>query len=192
MRVFASFLLAAAIFVTGCSSSASSSSSAASDDPTAVVKKFYDWYLAQPSTTAGAHDWTTHFSDNRKIFNHDLFSMIQRGLKVDIGTDGPIFDFDPFTNSQVGFIGYAIGAPSAKGTDVDVPVATQLCLSCEKSTPWPATFAPSPWPSASGAIVAVVRKDASGNYVIYDVLDAGDSLRGYLQKQLRKPAPAAT
>jgi hypothetical protein len=111
---------------------------------------------------------------------------------TDSGPDGPVFDFDPFTNSQVGFNGYAIGAPVAKGQYVDVPVAVHYCLECAKQTPWPATFRPSPWPSGGGAVVVVVAKNARGGSVIHDILYDGSSLHDYLAKLLKKPAPRAS
>ena len=79
-----------------------------------------------------------------------------------------------------------LNAEALRRIPVNVPVAVQYCLDCDKATPWPVTFTPSPWPSRGGAIVAVVRKNASGDYVIYDILYSGDSLRNYLQKTLKK------
>jgi hypothetical protein len=136
----------------------------------------------------GVHDWMKHFADNRAIFDPGLFAMIQEGVKLNATGNGgdPVFDFDPFTNSQVGFVGYALGTPLPKGEDVRIPVAIQSCLSCDKATPWPAAFTPSPWPSAGGQVDAVVRKNADGAYVIYDLTYQDDSLRSYLQKSLHK------
>ena len=182
----------AAVAVTiasGCSSSSTNAPGAtqasAGADPSAVVRTFYDWDLVQPSNLPGVHDWMKDFGDNRAIFDPGLFAMIQQGVKLN--ASDPVFDFDPFTNGQVGFKGYALGTPVPTGEDVKIPVAVQSCLSCDKETPWPAAFTPSPWPSAGGQVAVVVRKNADGVYVIYDFTYQDDSLRGYLQKTLEKP-----
>jgi hypothetical protein len=137
-----------------------------SEGAIAVLKKFYTWYLRQPN-----HEWTEHFGQIRALFDPSLYTMLQTVLHSKANRQEPIIDFDPFVNAQWDAESYAFGTPITKETDVQVPVTLNL----------------SGRPNAKTTLTAVLRKNASSSYVIYNfIYDPTFNLRDFLQKQLRK------
>jgi len=133
---------------------------------TAALNKFYSWYLRQPN-----HEWTEHFGQVKALFDPRLYTMLQTVLHSKANQQEPIIDFDPFVNAQSDAASYAFGTPTTKGTDVQVPVTLNL----------------SGRPTAKTRLTAVLRKNASSSYVIYNfIYDPTFNLRDFLQKQLKK------
>jgi hypothetical protein len=139
---------------------------AAANSATDVLKKFYEWYEVQPN-----HRWTDHFSQVKSLFDPGLYTALVTVLHSKANQEEPILDFDPFVNAQWDAKSYAFGTPSTKGGDVLVPVTLNL----------------SGRPEAKTTLTAVLRKNAAGNYVIYNLIyDPTFNLRDFLQKQLKK------
>jgi serine protease inhibitor len=138
----------------------------AASPATAVLKKFYQWYSVQPN-----HDWTPHFSQVKSLFDRGLYAALLAVLRSEANQKEPIIDFDPFVNAQFDAQSYEFGTPSTKGGDVLVPVTLNRSVrTAPKST-----------------LTAVLRKNAAGSYVIYNLIyDPKFNLRDYLQKQLKK------
>jgi len=133
---------------------------------TAVLKKFYDWYLRQPN-----HEWTKHFAQTKPLFDPTLYTMLVTVLHSKANQQEPIIDFDPFVNAQWDAASYALGTPTTKGSNVQVPVTLNL----------------SGRPNAKTRLTAVLRKNTSGSYVIYNLIyDPTFNLRDFLRKQLKK------
>jgi len=140
---------------------------ARSDDlgATTTLKKFYGWYLLQPN-----HEWTDHFGQVRPLFDRGLYTMLETVLHSKANQQEPVIDFDPFVNAQWDAKSYALGTPIDKGADVQVPVTLNLSGS----------------PNAKTILTAVLRKNASGSYVIYNLIyDPTFNLRDFLRKQLK-------
>ena len=161
-RMLVCTLLAGAFLFAAAPIAAQSDDSAA----TAVIKKFYNWYLIQPS-----HEWTEHFVRIKALFDPGLYTMLQTVLHSKANQQEPIIDFDPFVNAQWDATSYAFGTPTTKGSDVRVPVTLNL----------------SGHPNPKTTLIAVLRKNTSGSYVIYNlVYNPTFNLRDFLQKQLKK------
>ena len=128
---------------------------------TGALKKFYDWYIAH-----SADPWP-HFCQTKDLFDPGLFLLIQKGV-LGSSTDHESIDLDPFTSVTSGEVGswasYALGAPMVKRGDVYVPVAL---------IPIAASWRPH--------LTAILRKSASGDYLIYDFAYDSFNLRGKLQ-----------
>ncbi|MBV9736939.1 MAG: DUF3828 domain-containing protein [Candidatus Eremiobacteraeota bacterium] len=155
------FLAGAVLFATAPIPAQTGGSSA-----TATLRKFYVWYLRQPS-----HEWTRHFSQIKAVFDPNLYTMLVTVLHSKANQREPIIDFDPFVNAQWDAASYALGAPTTKGGNVQVPVTLNL----------------SGRPNAKTKLTAVLRKNASGSYVIYNLIyDPKFNLRDFLSKQLKK------
>lgn len=152
------FLIVVAAFACFATTSALRAADA-SGDPTTPVKKFYDWYYAQTD------DWAKTLPATQQLFDPVLFAMIEKGIKA--GPD--VFDFDPFINSQDGSKGYTLGSPVPNGNDVKVPVT----IMPERG-------------STKGKLTVVVRKNANGDFVIYNFVYPGYDLRSFLQKELKQ------
>jgi hypothetical protein len=160
-RMFVCTLLGGAFLFAAAPIPARSGDSAA----TAVLKKFYGWYLLQPN-----HEWTEHFGQIKALFDPGLYTMLQTVLHSNANQQEPIMDFDPFVNAQWDAASYAFGTPTSKGNAVQVPVTLNL----------------SGHPNPKTTLTAVLRKNASGSYVIYNLIyDPAFNLRDFLQKQLR-------
>lgn len=140
--------------------------SVAANPATAVLKKFYAWYAVQPN-----HDWAPHISQVKSLFDPGLYTSLLTVLHSEANQKEPIIDFDPFVNAQYDAQSYEFGTPSTKGGDVLVPVTLNRSVrTAPKST-----------------LTAVLRKNAAGNYVIYNLIyDPTFNLRAYLQKVLKK------
>jgi hypothetical protein len=137
-----------------------------SSSPTATLTKFYEWYLRQPN-----HEWTKNFVQAKAFFDPTLYTMLVTVLHSKANQQEPIIDFDPFVNAQWDAASYALGAPTTKGGNVQVPVTLNL----------------SGRPNAKTKLTAVLRKNASGSYVIYNLIyDPTFNLRDFLRKQLDK------
>jgi hypothetical protein len=161
-RMFVCTLLAGAFLFAAAPIPARSGDLAA----TAVLKKFYSWYLLQPN-----HEWTEHFGQIKALFDPGLYTMLQTVLHSKANQQEPIIDFDPFVNAQWDAASYAFGTPTSKGSDVQVPVTLNL----------------SGHPNPKTTLIAVLRKNASGSYVIHNLIyDPTFNLRDFLQKQLKK------
>ena len=133
---------------------------------TAVLKQFYGWYERQPN-----HEWTEHFSQVKALFDPGLYSMLVTVLHSKANQREPILDFDPFVNAQWDAASSAFGTPTIIGIDVHVPV----------------TLTPAQRLNPKTRLTAVLRKNASGSYVIYNLIyDPTFNLRGFLQKQVQK------
>lgn len=131
---------------------------------TAVLNKFYTWYLRQPN-----HEWTAHFSQVKGLFDPSLYTALETVLHSKANQQEPIIDFDPFVNAQWDAESYAFGTPNIKGAGVRVPVALYRRL----------------YPKAT--LTAILRKNAAGSYVIYNLIyDPTFNLRDFLLKQLKK------
>ena len=135
-------------------------------DATTVVKKFYDWYLRQPN-----HEWESRFRQVKELFDPGLHANLQTVMQRERSQNGEIMDFDPFVNAQWDAVAYALGTPIAKNNEVNVPV--RLTLSARE---------------LKTKLTAVLRKDADGNYVIYDVIypNAKSTLRALLRIWLKE------
>jgi hypothetical protein len=141
---------------------------ARSDDSraTSTLKKFYSWYHLQPN-----HEWTAHFGQVKALFDPGLYTVLETVLHSKANQQEPIIDFDPFVNAQWDAKSYALGTPIDKGADVQVPVTLNLSGS----------------PNAKTTLTAVLRRNASGTYVIYNfIYDPTFNLRDFLRKQLKK------
>jgi hypothetical protein len=133
---------------------------------TATLNKFYSWYHLQPN-----HEWTGHFGQVKALFDPGLYAMLEAVLHSKANQQEPIMDFDPFVNAQWDAKSYALGTPIDKGADVQVPVTLNLSGS----------------PNAKTKLIAVLRKNVAGMYVIYNfIYDPTFNLRDFLRKQLKK------
>ncbi|MGP8102100.1 MAG: hypothetical protein ACLQHL_15290 [Candidatus Cybelea sp.] len=135
---------------------------------TVVVRNFYGWYLVQPN-----HEWTAHLSQIKATFDPNLYTMLQTVLHSKANQEEPIIDFDPFVNAQWDATSYVLGRPVVKGTEVRIPV----------------TLNPAGRPNPKTTLIAILRTDASGRWVIYNfIYDATFNLRDFLRKQLKNSA----
>ncbi len=140
--------------------------SADNSSATAVLKRFYAWYERQPN-----HEWTEHFSQVKALFDPGLYSMLETVLHSKANQREPILDFDPFVNAQWDAASSAFGTPTINGVDVRVPV----------------TLTPTQRLNPQTKLTAVLRKNASGSYVIYNLIyDPKFNLREFLEKQVQK------
>lgn len=132
----------------------------------AVLKKFYAWYLIQPN-----HNWADRLGGVKSLFDPGLYTMLETVLHSEANQREPILDFDPFVNAQWDAKSYAFGTPTAKGADVLIPV----------------TLNPSGHPNPKSKLTAVLFRNASGSYVIYNLIyDPTFNLRDFLRQQLKK------
>ena len=133
---------------------------------TAVLKKFYNWYLRQPN-----HEWMKGFNQVKPLFDPTLHTMLQTVLHSEANQHEAIIDFDPFVNAQYDAVAYAFGTAKVKKSDVNIPVVLTL----------------SGRGLAKTKLTAVMRKKAAGSYVIYNfVYDPKFNLRDFLRQQLKK------
>jgi len=131
-------------------------------DATAVLKRFYDWYLRQPN-----HEWMAHYSQMKIWLDPTLYTMLQTVLRSEANQREAIIDFDPFVNAQYDAVAYAFGTAQVKNNAVNVPVT--LTLSGRQT--------------AKTHLTAVLRKGAGGKYVIYNfVYDPKFNFRHFLSK----------
>ena len=159
--LFCTLLVGAFLFAAAPIPARSDASSA-----TVVLKKFYAWYLRQPN-----HEWMQHFGQIKALLDPSLSSMLLTVLHSKANQQEPIIDFDPFVNAQWDAASYALGTPTAKNGSVQVPVTLNL----------------SGRPNAKTKLTAVLRKNSSGSYVIYNLIyDPTFNLRDFLQKQLKQ------
>ena len=135
-------------------------------DATVVLKKFYDWYLRLPN-----HNWDAHLDQVKSLFDPGLYTMLQTILHREARAHEEIMDFDVFVNAQWDAVAYAFGTPTAKNSSVNVPV--KLTLSARE---------------LKTKLTVVLRKNAGGEYVIYDVIydNAKSTLRGLLRTWLKE------
>ena len=132
----------------------------------AVLKKFYRWYERQPN-----HEWTRHYSQVKGLFDPGLYTMLETVWHSEANQHEAILDFDPFVNAQWDAASSAFGTPTTNGVDVHVPV----------------TLTPTERLNPKTRLTAVLRKNASGSYVIYNLIyDPKFNLRDFLEKQLKK------
>jgi hypothetical protein len=135
---------------------------------TAVLQKFYGWYLVQPN-----HEWTAHFAQIEAAFDPSLYTMLQSVLQSKANQEEPVMDFDPFVNAQWDAVSYALGTPVSQGNEVRIPV----------------TLNPSGRPNPKTTLTVVLRKNASGSYAIFNfIYDPAFNLRDFLHKQLKTRA----
>lgn len=139
---------------------------AQSSDAAVTVKTFYDWYLALPK-----HAWFDHFGQVKDLFDPGLYTMLQTALHREAAEHDVILDFDPFAGAQSDALAYAVGTPVASGNEMHVPVTSTL----QGQPRWTAH------------LVVVLRKSASGKYVIYniDYIKPSFNLRDNLQQNLK-------
>jgi hypothetical protein len=132
----------------------------------AALNKFYTWYERQPN-----HEWTEHISQVKTLFDPTLYTMLVTVLHSEANKREPVLDFDPFVNAQWDAGSYAFGTPTTDGIDVRVPV----------------TLTPANRQNPKTSLTAVLRKNASGGFVIYNlVYDPKDNLRDFLEKAPKK------
>jgi hypothetical protein len=129
---------------------------------TAVVSRFYRWYLAQHGRVG------EHFSQARAMFDPGLYALLQKAYQRNARGQLTL-DFDPFANGQQLAGSYALGAPKVSGNMVQVPVTVGLAEV----------------PHGKTHLVAVVKRSGS-DYVIYNlVYDPTFNLRDTLSKALK-------
>ena len=129
-------------------------------DATAVLKTFYTWYFRVPN-----HNWSGRFAEVKALFDPGLYTMLQTVVHKEARAREPIMDFDPFVNAQYDVTAYALGTPVVKNSNVNVPVALTLYHG----------------PNNKARLTAVLRKNAVGRYVIYNlVYDPKNNLRDLL------------
>jgi len=148
---------------------------------TAVVKAFYDWYLALP----GDHVWEGSLQSAKPYFDPDLYGKIIRVMAIsDANTKAqkePFVDYDLFSGLQETAYSYQLGKPAVHGNSIAVPVSMQSCsgpVSTCKNHPDPPTH----------KLDAIVRNE-NGTYVIYDLVYGsygnGNSLRAYFKSDFK-------